>query len=179
MGKQWKQWQTLFWVSKITPDSDCSHGIKRCLPLGRKTMTKLDSLLKSRHITLPTKVCIGQSYGFSSSHVWIWELDNKEGRAPKNQRFLTVVLEKTAESPWTARRWNQSVLNKPWILFGRTDAEAAAPIFWAPDANSWFIGKDPDVGEDWRQKEKTVTGWDGSMAPQIRWTWTWAHSRRW
>ena len=89
----------IFLGSKITADSDCSHDIKRCLLPGRKTMTNLDSLLKSRDITLPTNVLSSQSYVFSSSHVWMWELDYKESWALKNWYFWTVVLEKTLESP--------------------------------------------------------------------------------
>ena len=85
--------------SKITTDGDYSHEIKRCLLLGRKAMTNLDSILKSRDITLPTKVRLSQSYGFSSSHVWMWELDYKERWVLKNWCFWTVVLEKTLESP--------------------------------------------------------------------------------
>ena len=85
--------------SKITVDGDCSHEIKRCLLLGRKAMTKLDSILKSKEITLPTKVCLVQSYDFSSGHVWMWELDYKESWVPKNWCFWTVLLEKTLESP--------------------------------------------------------------------------------
>ena len=77
MGKQWKQCQTLVFLgSKITADGDCSHEIKRCLLLGRKVITNVDSIFKSRDITLPTKVCLG--YGFSNSHVWMWELDCEE-----------------------------------------------------------------------------------------------------
>ena len=83
--------------SKITADGDCSHEIKRCLLLGRKAMTNLDSILKSRDIT--NKGPFSQGYGFSSSHVWMWELDYKESWAPKNWCFWTVVLEKTLESP--------------------------------------------------------------------------------
>ena len=97
--------------SKITVDGDCSHKIKRCLLLGRKAMTNLDSILKSRDITLLTKVCVVKT-DFSSSHVWIWELDHKEGCVLKNWWFQAVVLEKTLMSPWTARRWNQSILKE-------------------------------------------------------------------
>ena len=90
----------IFLGSKITADGDCSHEIKRCLLPGRKVMTNLDSILKGRDITLPTKVHLSsQSYGFSSSHVWMCELDYKEGWVPKNWCFWTVVLEKTLESP--------------------------------------------------------------------------------
>ena len=98
MGKQWKQWQTLFfWGSKMTADGDCSHEIKRCLLRGRKLMTNLDSILKSRDIT--NKGLSSQGYGFSSSHVWMWELKYKESWAPKDWSFWTVVLEKTLENP--------------------------------------------------------------------------------
>ena len=138
---------------------DCSHEIKRCLLLGRKAMTNLDSILKSRDIPLPTKVCNSQSYGFSSSHVWMWELDHKEGRASKNWCFQTVVLEKTFESPLDCKeihpvhpRGNQS-----WVFIGRTEGEAETPILWPPDVKSWLIWKDPDAGEDWRQEEKGTT----------------------
>ena len=84
----------IFWGSKITADGHCSHEIKRCLLLGRKAMTSLDSMLKSRD-----KGLSHQSYGFSSSHVWMWELDCNENWVPKNWFFWTVVLEKTLESP--------------------------------------------------------------------------------
>ena len=111
MGKQWKQWQILFpWAPKLTVDSDWSHEIKRLLLLGRTAMTNLDSILKNRDSTLLTKVH-SQSY-FSSSHVWMWEPDYKEGWALKNWCFWTVVLEKTPESLLDARRSNQSILKK-------------------------------------------------------------------
>ena len=156
MGKQWKQCQTLFsWAPKITGDGDCSHEIKRCLLLGRKATTNLDSILKSRDITLPTK----ESYGFSSSHVWIWELGHKESWAPKNWCFWAVVLEKTLESLFNYKEI-QSVHckgNHFWIFIGRTDAEAEAPILWPSDVKNWLCGKDSDAGKDWRQKEKGTT----------------------
>ena len=89
----------IFLGSQITADGDCSHEIKRCLLLGRKAMTNLDSILKSRDIPLPTKVPSSQTCGFSSSHIWTWELAYKESWVPKNWCFWTVVLEKTLESP--------------------------------------------------------------------------------
>ena len=95
----------------------------------------------------------------------MWEQDSKEGRAPKNWCFQTEVLEKTLESPLGSKEIRPVNLkrNQPWILFGRTNAEAEAPIFRPPDMNSWLIGKDPDAGKGWRQKEKRVTedevGW--------------------
>ena len=96
--KQWKQWQTIFLGTKITADGDCSHEIKRCLLLGRKDITNLDSMLKKRHY-FANKDSYSQRYGFSSSHVWIWELDHKKGWAPKNWCFQIVVLQKILESP--------------------------------------------------------------------------------
>ena len=156
MGKQQKQWETLFWGDfKITAAGDCSHEINRCLLLARKAMTNLDSILKSRDI----KALYSQSYGFSSSHVWIWKFDHEEGWAPKNWCFQTVVLEKTFESPLESKKIKpvNPKGNQPWIFIGRTDAEVEAPILWPPDEKSWLIGKDPDAGKDWRQKEKGVT----------------------
>ena len=158
MGKQWKQWQTIFLGSRITSGGDCSHENKRCLLLGRKAMTNLDSVLKSRDITAD-KGPYSQSYGFSSSHVCLWELDHWESWVPKNWCFWTVVLEKTLESPLDCKeikpvhpKWNQ-----PWIFSGRTDAEVETTILWPPDAKSWLIGKDPDAGKDWGQEEKGAT----------------------
>ena len=124
----------IFCSSKITADGDCSHEIKRRLLLGRKVMTNLDRVLKSRDITLPTKVHLA-NYGFSSGQVWMWELDYKESWALKNWCFLTVVLEKTLESPLDCKEI-QPVYSKgyqSWLFIGRTDAEAETPILWPPD----------------------------------------------
>ena len=142
----------IFLGSKITVDSDCSHEIKRCLLLGRKAMTKLDSVLKGRNITLPTKVPSSQSYGFSSSHVWMWDLDSKESWAPKNWCFWTVVLEKNLESPLDCKEIQpvHPKGNQSWIFIGRTVAKAEAAILWPPVVKSSLIGKSPDAGQDWR-----------------------------
>ena len=107
-----------------------------------------------------------QSYGFSNSHVWMWELDYKESWAPKNWYFWTVVLEKTLESPLDFKEI-QPVPPKgdqPWVFFGRTDVEAESPILWPPDAKNWLIWKDLDAGKDWRWEEKgmaedEMVGW--------------------
>ena len=96
--------------SKITANGDCSHETKRCLLLGRKVMTNLDSILKSRDITLPTKVHLVKAMLFSSSHVWMWELDYKESWGPKNWCFWTMVLEKTLESPMDYREIQPVIL---------------------------------------------------------------------
>ena len=153
MGKQWKPCQTLFLGGrKITADGDCSHKIKRRLLLGRKVVTNLDRILKSRDITLPTKVHLVKSYGFSSSHVWMWELDYKESWAPKNWCFSTVVLEKTLESPLDCKKIKlvNPKGNQSWKFIGRTDAETEVPILWSPNVKSWLLRKDPNNGKDWR-----------------------------
>ena len=148
MGKQWKLRGFVFLGSKITVDGDCTHEIKRHFLLGRKTMTNLDNLLKSRHY-FTDKGLSRQSYGFSSSHEWMWELDYKES-------FWIVELEKALESPLDCKEIQpvHPKGNQSWIYFGRTDAEAETPILWPPDGRSWLIGKDPDAGNDWRWQEK-------------------------
>ena len=145
----------IFLDSKITADGDFSHEIKRCLLLGRKAMTNLDSILKIRDITLPTKVHLVKAMVFPS-HVWIWELDHKESWVPNDWCFWTVVLEKTLESPldWKEIQPVHPKGNQSWIFIGRTDAD---PILWPPDAKNWFTGKDPDAGKDWRWEEKETT----------------------
>ena len=148
----------IFLGSKTTADGDCSHEIKRRLLLGRKAMTKIESILKSRDITLSTKVPSSQGYGFSSDHVWMWELDYKESWVQKNWCFWTVVLEKTLESPLDCKI--KSVHPKgdqSWVFIGRTDVEAEIPVLWPPDVKSWLICKDPDAGKDWGQEETGMT----------------------
>ena len=143
--------------SKITADGDCNHVIKRRLFLGRKAMTNLDGILKSRDLTLPTKVHLVKAMVFPiSSHAWMSKLDHKEGWAPKNWCFWTVVLEKTLEKPLDGKEI-KSVNpkgNYSWIFFGRTDIEAETPILWLPDMKIWLIGKDPYSGKDWRHQER-------------------------
>ena len=130
-----------------------------------KAMANLDNILKSRDITLPTKVCLVKAMFFSSSHVWMWELDHREDWEWKNWCFWTVVLEKTLESPLDCQEI-QPVHPKgdqPWMVIGRTDVEAETPILWPPDAKSWLIWKDPDAGKDWGQEKGTtkdeMVGW--------------------
>ena len=116
-------------------------------------------LKKQRH-HFANKDPYSQSYGFSGSHVWIWELDHKEGWVPKKWCFQTVVLKKTLESSLDSEEIKpiNPKGNQPWILVGRTDAEAEVPIIWLPDAKSQLTRKDPDAGKDWRQKKKRVAG---------------------
>ena len=156
MGKQWKQWEALFsWAPKSL---QMVTTVMKLL-LGSKDMSSLDSILKSRDITLPTKVCVIKSMVFSSSHVWMWELDYKESWAPKNWCFWTVVLEKPLESPLDCKEIQpvHPEGNHSWIFIGRTDVEAETLILWSPDGKSWLIWKNPDAGKDWRQEEKGTT----------------------
>ena len=159
MGKPWKLSTLFLGGSKITADGDCSHEIKRRLFLGRKVMTNLDSILKSRDITLPTKVCLVKAMLFSSSHVWMWELAYKESWVLKKSCFWTVVLENTCESPLDFKEIQpvHPKGNQSCVFIGRTDVEAETPILWPPDSKSWLIWKDPDAGKDWGQAEKGMT----------------------
>ena len=151
MGKQWKQCQTLFWGAPKSPQMVTTAIKLRRLLLGRKVMANLENISKSRDIA--NKGPSSQGYGFSSGHVWAWELDYKEIWAPKNWCFWTVVLEKTLESPSDFKE-NQPVHPKrdqSWVFIGRTDVEDEIPILWPPDVNSWLTGKHPDAGKDWGQ----------------------------
>ena len=160
-NNEWKQTvrDFIFLGSKITADSDCSHEIKRHLFLGRKAMTNLDSILKKQRHYFANKGPSSQGYGFSSGHVWMWELDYKESWVPKNWCFWTVVLEKTLESPLNCKEIQpvNPKRNQSWIFIGRTDTEAETPKLWPPDVKNWLIGKDPDAGKDWRREEKGMT----------------------
>ena len=182
MGKQWKQWQTILGGSKITADGDCSHEIKRCLLLGRKVMTNLARwhIKKQRHY-FANKHPSSQSFGFSSRHVWMWELDYKESWALKNWYLWTVVLEKTLESPLDCKEIQpvHPKGNQPWIFTGRTDVEAETPILWPPDEKNWqektlMLGK-----TEGRIGKGDDRGWFGWMASPTRWTWLWAGSGNW
>ena len=158
MGKRWKWWEIIFFGSKITVDGDCSHKIQRHLLLGRKAVTNLDSILKSRDITFANKGPSSGSYGCSGGHVWMWELDYKESWAPKNWCFWTVVLGKTLESYLDCKEIHpvHPKGDQSWVFIGRTDAEVETPILWPPDATR-VIWKDPDAGKDWGQGQKGMT----------------------
>ena len=122
-------------------------------------MTNLDSILKGRDITWPTKVRLVKAMVFFSSLIWMWELDCEESWVPKNWCFWTVVLEKTQESPLDCKEIQlvNPKGNLSWMFIGRTDAEAEPPTLWPLDAKIWLIWKDPDAGKDWRQEEKEIT----------------------
>ena len=145
--------------SKITADGDCSHEIRRPLLLGRKAMINLDSMFKSRDITLPTKVHLVKAMVFPVVMYGLWKLDYKESRVPKNWCFWSVLLEKTLESPLDCKEIQLFYPkgNQSWIFIGRTDAEAETPILWPGDVKNWLIWKDPDAGKDWRREEKGTT----------------------
>ena len=148
----------IFLDSKLTSDSDCSHEIKRCLPLGRKAMTNLDSVLKSRDITLPTKVHTVKTMVFPVVMYGCESCIIKKAEHWRIDVFELWCLEKTLASPLDSKEIKpvKPKGNLFWIFFGRTDAEAEAeaPILWPPDAKSWLIRKDPDAAKDRRQEEK-------------------------
>ena len=188
MGKQWKQWQTLFWGgSKITADGDCSHEIKRCLLLGRKAVTNLDISLptkvhlvkamvfpvvmygyeswkhiRSRDISLPTKVHLVKAMGFPVVMYGYESWTVKKAERQRIDAFELWCWRRLLRVPWTVRISNQfhPKGNQYWIFIGRTDVEAETPIRWPPDAKKWLIWEDPNTGKDWRWEE----GWQ-----RMRW----------
>ena len=152
----------IFLSSKIIADCDCSHEIKRLLLLGRKAMTKVDSILKSRDITLATKIHLVKDIVFPVV-MYGCELDYKESWGPKNWCFWTVVLEKTLESPTDCKEIKpiNPEGNQSWIFIGRTDAEAETPILWPPDAELTHWRR-PWCWEGLRAGgEGDGRGWDG------------------
>ena len=144
-------------------------------------MSNISQCIKKQRHYFANKGPSSQGYDFSSSHVWVWELDCEESWAPKNWCFWTVVLEKTLENPLDCKEIQpvHSEGDQPWDFFGRNDAKAEAPVLWPPDVKSWLIGKDSDAGKDWAGGEGDDRGWDGWMASQTRWTWIWVNSGRW
>ena len=154
-----------------------SEGVFLILYKVRSFDFTLSDKINYYHLTqcvLKSRVCwqdsYSQGYGLPSDHVWLWELDDEEGRTLMNWCLWTVVLEKTPESPLDSKEIKPVNLkgNQPWILIGRkTDAEAEAPVFWSPDANSWPIGKVPDARKDWGQEEKRVP--EGEMTRWHHW----------
>ena len=163
MGKRWKQWQTLiFWISKSVQIVTAAAKLKDACSLDKPRQ----HIKKQRH-HIANKSLYSQSYGFSSSHVWMWALDHKVGWVLKNWYFWTVVLEKTLESPLDCKEIQpvHSEGDQSWIFIGRTDAEAETPILWLPDAKNWLTGKDPDAGKDWKWEKRKGTTED----EMVRW----------
>ena len=144
-------------------------------------MTNLDSILKSRDITLSTKGPSSHGYGFSSGHVWMWELDYKESWVPKNWFFWTVVLEKTLEGPLDSKEIHpvHPKENQSWVFIGRADVEAETPVFWPPNVKSWLIWKDPDAGKYWGQEERGTTEGEMVGCHHQQRKWVWVNSGSW
>ena len=174
MGKQWKQCQTfIFGGSKITADGDCSHEIKRCLLLGRKVMTNLDSILKSKDITLPTKVHLVKAMFFPVVMYGCESWTVKKAERQRIDAFELWCWRRLLRVPWIARRSNQSILKE---ISSGYSLEGATPILWPPHVKSWLIGKDSDAGRDWGQEEKGMTedempGWHHQLDGRVfEWT---------
>ena len=153
----------IFWGSIISADGDCSHEIKRCLLLGRKTMTNTDSILKSSGIALLTKVRLIKAMVFPVAMYGCESWKIKKAECWRIDALVLWCWRKLLTVPWTARKSSQSVKGNPtWILIGKTDAEAEPPILWLPDTKSRLTGQDSDAGKDWRQEEKR-TRWLDSI----------------
>ena len=159
MEKQWKQWKTNFGGLQ----NHCRWWLQpwnlMMLATWEKSYDQPRQHTKEQRHHFANKGPSSKSYGFSSSHVWMWELDYKESWAPKSWCFWSVVLEKTLESPLDCKEIKPVYPKgkQSQILIGRTDAETETPIFWPPDAKNWLIGKDCDAGKDWRWQEKGMT----------------------
>ena len=166
MGKQWTQWQTLFsWAPKSLQMLTAAMKLKDICSLEEKLWPTWTAYWKTETLFCHKGLC-SQRYGFSSSHVWMWELDYKDSWALKNWCLQTVVLEKTPESPLESKEIKpvNPKGNQPQIIIGRTDDETEAPMLWPPNVKRQFIGKDPDSRKDWRQGQKGMTenGWMAS-----------------
>ena len=127
---------------------------------GNYTMTVYRQHIKKHRHYFANKGLSSQGYGFSSSHVWMWELDYRKAESQRIDVFELWCWKRLLRVPWTARKCNQFILkeiDQSWVFIGRTDVEAATSILWPPDAKSWLIWKDPDAGKDWGQEEKGMT----------------------
>ena len=179
MGTQWKQWQTLFFgAPKSLQMMTAATKLKNACSLQKSYDQPRQHIKKD--ITLPTKFCLVKAMVFSSSHVWMWELDYKESWLPRNLYFWTVVLEKTLESALDCKEI-QSVHPKgdqSWVLIGKTDVEAETPILRPPDSKSWMHLKRPWCWERLKAGgEGDDRGWDSFIALLTPWTWVWVSSR--
>ena len=153
----------------------------RGLLLGRKVMTNLDSILKSRDIILSAKFHLVKSMVFPVVTCGCESWPVKKAERQRIDAFELWCWRRLLRVPWTTKEVKpvHPKGNQSWIFIGRTDAEAEAPVLWPPDVKSWLIRKDPDAGKDWRQEEKGTTEWDGWMASPTQWTWVLASSRSW
>ena len=166
MGKQWKQWHFIFLGSKITVDGDCSHEIKRCLILGRKAMTNQDNVLKSRDITLPTKVNQVKAMVFPVVMYGCESWTIKKSECWRIDAFELWCWRRLLRVPWTARRSNQSILKEisPKYSLKGLMLKLNLQVLWPHDMKSWLVGNDLYAGKDWRPEEKgmiedEMVGW--------------------
>ena len=178
----WKWWQTLFWgTPKSLQMVTATMKLKDACSLEEKLWPIPGQLIKHRHY-FANKGQSSQSYGFSSGHVWMWELDCKESWVSKNWCFWTVVLEKTLESPLDCKEIQpvHPKGNQSWILIGRTDVNGETPILWPPDLMNWLTWKDPECCERLKVggegDDRDLDGW---MASLTQWTWVWVSSGIW
>ena len=180
MWKQWKQWQTLFWGSKIIADGDCSHEIKRCLLLGRKVMTNLDSILKSRDITLPTKVHLSKAMVFPVVMYGCESWTIKKAEHQRNDDFELWCWRRLLRVPWTARRSNQSILKeiRPGIslegMMLKLKLHYFVHLMWRVDSleKTLMLG-----GIGGRRRGRQRMRWLDGITDS--WTWVWVNSRSW
>ena len=184
MATRWRNKETvtdfIFGGSQITADGDWSHEIEGCLLLGRKAVTNLDSILKTRDPA--NKGPFSQGYGFSSSHVWMWELDYKESWAPKNWCFWTVVLKRILESPLDCKEIQESILKEisPEYPLEGLMLKLKFQYFGHLMQRTDSLEKNPDAGKDWRREfSGDDRGWDGWMASPTQWTWVWEGCGSW
>ena len=169
MQKQWKQWQTLFpWAPKSLQMVTATVKLKEVLFGWEVYYKPRPHIKKQRHHSADKSLYKVMVFP-PRSHIWMWELDNKEGWAPKNWCFQTVVLEKTFERYFDSREIKPVSPKgyQPWIFIGRTDVAAETQILWLPDVKNWLIRKYPDAGKDWRQEEKRTT--EGKMVGWYHW----------
>ena len=172
MGKQWKQWQTIFLGSKITADGDCSHEIKRCLLLGRKTMTRLDNILKSRDSTLLTKVCLVKAMVFPVV------MHGCESWKAEHRRIVDFELwcwRRLLRIPWTARRSKQSILKEISPRCSLEGLMLKLNLMWRTDSSE----KTLMLGKIEGRRRRGCQEWDGWMASPTQWTWVWVDSGSW
>ena len=182
MEQQWKQWQTIFLVSKVTVDGDCSHEIKRCFLLERKAMTNLDSILKSRDIILLTKVHLGKAMVFPAVMYGCESWTIKKAECWRINAFDLWCWRRLLRVPWTTKRSNQSILNEirpEYSLEGlmlKLELQYFGHLMWRNDSleKTLMLGK-----IEGRRRRQDDRGWDGWMASPTWWTWVWASSGSW